>query len=410
MSPVFLAISLVFTLGACDDGAVDPGADAGGSDGGSTRRDGGATGSDGGGESDAGTGTDAGPPGPSTVPVIVAVGRGGRSTISCDDGRTWIENRIETADTVRCWGQPSGAEPEFLDPPANTMPNPNYLECDHDTGNSTGLVFHRGLFIRSIGWGTPGRTQRSVDGVTWEDVPSFDETYNGLIAFDDALVAMGTPQPFFSLDEGLTWEMTSATLGWDSGHVRSATSSGYGAMGSIVFYTDMGYWWSDDRGATYHGPDSIPCDGRDFASSDDVTIVLSGDGSICTTLDGGMTWTSQPVATSFSTNPVWNGTAFHAWGMQGSNYTHFSSPDGVTWSEALLMRVNVAIVGATTTGAMVGVNGIWNGGYENQRMFRTDDGDSWETLPTDGTAFVQSHAISDFASGLVPPNAYCPGT
>jgi hypothetical protein len=60
-------------------------------------------------------------------------------------------------------------------------------------------------------------------------------------------------------------------------------------------------------------------------------------------------------------------------------------------------------------GSFVGVDGIWNGGYENQRFFRSVDGDTWETLATDGSAFTPSHPISQFASGVVLANTYCPG-
>lgn len=367
---------------------------------------------DGGGR-DAPMGADAGPIPPGMVDVTLAVGRGGRSMISCDEGRTWIENRIETEPMVRCWGQPSGAEPEFLDPPDNTMPNPNYLECDHDEGNTTGLVFHRGAFFRSIGWGTPGRTERSVDGVTWEPpAPSFATTYLGLVGLPDALVAMGTPQPFASSDEGASWQPTEATLGWGAGHVRAATSSNYGPMGSIVFVTDMGMWWSDDRGVTFHGPETPACDGRRFASDGPsgvgVTIVTGGDGTMCTTSDGGRTWQSQSLATSWSGNPVWNGTAFHAWGATDAGFTHFSSTDGVTWTRTSVASIGLGTVGTTVLGHFVGTNGVWNGGYENQRFFRSDDGDTWETLATDGSAFVPGHPISTFRSGVVAANAYCP--
>lgn len=351
---------------------------------------------------------DGGPLPPTMAGVVVAVGRGGRSTISCDDGRTWIENRIETAPTVRCWGQPNNAEPQFLDA-EGTMPNPDYLECDHHTSSVTGLVFHGGAFFRSIGWGTPGRTQRSVDGVTWsEPSAAFATTYLGLVAFDDALIAMGTPQPFMSTDEGGAWTATSGSLGWESGHVRSATRSSYGPMGSIVFITDMGIWYSADRGATFHGPEASPCDGRSFASGNGVTVLTGADGTMCTTVDGGATWQTQRLGTSFTGSPVWNGTAFHAWGNASGGGAHFVSANGVAWTTTMVPSANFGAVGATASGAFVATNGIWNGGYENQRFFRSDDGETWEMLATDGTAFVPGHPISHFASGRVLANAYCP--
>lgn len=404
---VVLAVLSALSFAACD-GATSAPTDTGPArDGGtSSGRDAATVGPDGA-TSDAASEPDAWTVPPGMVDVVVAVGRGGRSTISCDEGRSWIENRLETAADVRCWGQLDGAEPEFLDA-AHTMPNPRYLECDHDEGNSTGLVFHDGAFFRAIGWGTPGRTQRSVDGVTWEvPSPSFEATYNGLVAFDDALVAMGTPQPYLSSDDGASWTASSGELGWDVGHVRAATSSSYGPMGTIVYVTDDGIGWTDDRAATFHGPDAPACDGRTFASGGGVTVHLGSNGSACVTSDGGRTWQTHAVASSVAAGPVWNGHAFHFWGDGASGFAHFSSLDGVTWTSAASTRVGVSIVGVTVAGGFVGVNEIWNGGYEHQRFFRSDDGDTWETLATDGSAFTPGHPISHFASGVVPANAYC---
>lgn len=350
------------------------------------------------------------------VPVTVASGRGGRTAISCDDGQTWIEDRIETGPMVRCWGHPNGAEPECLDPTWTRDsgvdcpdPNPNWLECDHQTNTITGLIYHDGWFIRSAGWGTPGRTQRSQDGVTWgAPVPDFERTYLGLIPLQDAVVAMGTPAPYISMDGGQTWAETEARLGWEAGHVRRATSSDFGPMGSIVFITDRGIWWSADRGVTFNGPASEPCDGN-FASGGDVTVLSDRGGAMCTTRDGGQTWDRQGIADEILTNPVWNGTAFHVWGMAGGEFSHFASPDGVRWERTGAgERVNVRVVGATLSGTLIGINGVWNGGYEAQTFYRSDDGHQWRAL-TAGTDFVQGHPIARFVSGVVPANEYCTG-
>jgi hypothetical protein len=406
-SVVTLALSLA-ALVACTDEPAQPGGDGGANTGGAAEGGAGTAGEGAGAAGGAvGSGGSGGIPEGSAA-VTMAVGRGGRTTISCDDGRTWMANQIETGPDVRCWGQPDGAEPEFLDA-AQTIPNPNWLECDHDTGSITGVVHHGDWFIRSAGWGTPGRTQRTPDGIDWDDpIPNFDATYLGLIVLGNALVAMGTPQPYISEDEGLTWTEL-AFLGWDAGHVRSATASTYGPEGSIVFITDNGIWWSADRGATYNGPAAIPCDRREFASGGDRTVLASSDGSMCVTVNGGESWQTSQVADAIATNPVWNGTAFHVWGDLGGDFTHFSSPDGVTWTPTLVSeRPGMAIVGATPLGSFVAVNELWNGGYENQRFFRSDDGNTWETLPTDGSAFVPGHPIAKFASGLLPANAMCP--
>ena len=69
-------------------------------------------------------------------------------------------------------------------------------------------------------------------------------------------------------------------------------------------------------------------------------------------------------------------------------------------------RVSLEVVGTHVSGTFVATNAIWQGGYENQRFFRSDDGIKWETLPS--SAFAPSHPISQFLSAVVPANTYCP--
>jgi len=338
---------------------------------------------------------------------VVAVGRGGRTTISCDDGRSWIENRIETAETARCWGHPDDAIPEYLDA-AETIPNPDWIECDHHSGHTTGLVYEGGWFFKSMGWGTEGRTLRSQDGVTWEaPAPAFDATYMGLVTVGGVLFAMGVPVGHVSPDLGLTWEET-AEIGWDVGHVRHATASTHGG-GTVLMLLDQTALATRDAGATFE-PMSIPCSNTlGLTSGGDVSVFTSQDGSVCTTTDGGRSWTQHSAAQSAWTRAVWDGAALHFWGEGDAGAaSRFTSTDGAAWTVTpLTSRVSLETVGVTTTGTFVGTNAIWNGGYENQRFYRSEDGITWDTLPA--TAFAAGHPISRFAAGRVAANAYCSG-
>ena len=366
-----------------------------------------------GGNSDAATPqSDAGPQGPVVVPsgsvaIIVAAGRGGRNMISCDAGRSWIQNTVETSPTARCWGQPDNAIPQYLD--GNNTPNPDWIECDHNRGSTTGLVYRDGWFIKSIGWGTDGRTLRSYNGVTWsEPVPTFKGTYLGLVVLGDKLVAMGTPQPRISADNGMSWSLAKE-LGWDAGHVRKATSSGYGG-GAIVFTTDKGVWSSLDGAKSYSGPAAFPCAGNlsGFASSPSTSVLAADNGTVCTTLDGGKTYAQHMLGSRLFTNPVWNGSKFAIWGENSAGIaTAFTSTDGTHWtSTPMAARVALQTVGTHVSGSFVATNALWNDAYEKQRFFRSDDGITWETLPN--SAFETGHPISHFASGVVPANRYCP--
>src|SRR5690606_17175706 len=120
---------------------------------------------------------------PEGVPMFVAIGKFGRITTSCDDGRSWTFNRSDN-DSGSCVG----------------------IDCDHHAGSSTGLTFGGGHFFASYGWGDhPSRIMRSADGIEWETV--YDErgfSFAGVAWAGDRLVG-GDSTPRYSLDLGATW-------------------------------------------------------------------------------------------------------------------------------------------------------------------------------------------------------------
>ncbi len=381
---------------------LDGGADSGGS---ALGRDGSTQGDDPDGSQaghDASTVDGAIPDQTGMVHVVVAVGRGGRSTISCDDGRTWIANRIETTPTARCWGQPIGLP----------QSSPDYLDCDHDTGNTTGLVFHRGAFFKSIGWGTAGRTLRSTDGVDWvARNASYTDAYLGLVTHREGLAAVASPWTSISTDEGSSWKRAPQLP--DTGHVRLASVSEYQGE-TLVMMADNGLYWGRFPLQTYQAADANPCGKpgdatkNGLVSGGSVSIIALQAGDICTSNDGGKSWTRQNIAVGLNTTPVWDGQNFYVWGRQNNNkLVMFKSPNGAAWTsaETNLSRDRWESVGVTTKGSFVATTAVWDGGYEHQKFARSDDGVTWETLPS--SAFVAGHPISQFASGVVPANLYC---
>jgi hypothetical protein len=136
-------------------------------------------------------------------------------------------------------------------------------------------------------------------------------------------------------------------------------------------------------------------------------VLTSSDGSVCTTADGGQSWTRHMPSIRAFARAVWDGSAFHFWGDDVSGApSRFTSRDGTTWTgAALVSRASIETVGVTATGAFVATNPIWNGGYENQRFYRSEDGLTWESLPD--AAFVPGHPISRFAAGRVVGSRYC---
>ncbi len=382
---------------------LDGGADSGGS---SAQLDG-ATGTDGfdGSQSRA----DATVPVPEgSVSVVLAVGRGGRSTISCDDGRTWIANRIETSPATRCWGQTIGLP----------QSSPDYLECDHDTGNTTGLVFYRGAFFKSAGWGTSGRTLRSTDGVDWgARNADYTDTFLGLVVYSGGLAAVASPRTSVSTDEGFTWQQAPQLQ--STGHVRLASASDYQG-GTLVMMADNGLYGSRFPLQTYRAADPNSCDTpqdathRGLISGGAISIITQRSGDVCTSTDGGASWSKRSIAETLRTTPVWDGHHFYVWGTLAdqSKLVRFKSADGADWSAEPPVGTNLdhdrwESVGVTTLGHFVATTSVWDGGYEHQKFARSDDGITWEVLPS--TAYVAGHPISQFAAGIVPANLYCPG-
>jgi hypothetical protein len=351
-----------------------------------------------------------------TIAIVVAAGRGGRNMISCDDGRTWILDRVETAPSARCWGQPDAAIPRFLDP-EQRHPNPDWLECDHHPGHTTSLVYHDGWFVKTLGWGTPGRTLRSRDGVDWiAPRPEFDATYMGLLALGDELVALGTPEPLVSRDHGASWRST-GRADYAGSIVRSAGQAG-GPDGGVVFVTDRGLGWGDRELRIFGGPLPLPCgEPLGFAHDQRTTLLACSDGSIVSSADAGRTWSRRRLGRKLSTNPLWDRQLFRVWGEDEHGVaSQFSSADAATWLAAPIEArgsarepnneaIRLSRVGVTVRGTFVATNEAWNGGYERQRFYRSEDGLAWQTLPSG--AFRPGHPISAFAAGEVPANLYC---
>ena len=122
------------------------------------------------------------------VAIFLAQGYAGRTTISCDDGRTWIENR-SMDDSLRCF---------------------QGIDCDHHPGRAKGIVYTRGgTFVATYGWGPAGGVERSRDGVNWER--TLEGTTFGGIATEGDHVLLGAHDVRVSEDDGETWEVNWVT-------------------------------------------------------------------------------------------------------------------------------------------------------------------------------------------------------
>lgn len=342
---------------------------------------------------DGGAGGDAGDPpgddaGPSAVPILVAQGYAGRTTISCDDGRTWIEDR-SLDDAIRCFA-------------------PGGPDCDHHAGRAKGIVYSHGWFVATWGWGEPGSVQRSRDGVSWETTLA-GQTFGGIAASEDVLL-LGARSARASDDDGATWSDPIASMlsGWN---VRRAGFAPYDE-GRFVLVGDAGdVTLSSDAGATWWRPDVLPAacgagiqndGGIGFVAG--AIVIVGGDGSVCRSTDGGVTWTEHAIGSDVSSaEVVASGDELWVWGGGRAWRTH----DGATWEGTPLVPAGTSIgaVARSLEGTFVAVNAGWNRWYEQQRFLRSTDGIVWEEL-SPGT-FAQGHPIHQIRPGRTDVGGRC---
>lgn len=368
---------------ADDDAGAGPGGDGGP---GASPTDGGTRA-----PSDAGTGEDAaGDPADALVGVFVAQGHAGRTTISCDDGRSWVANR-SMDDSIRCFS--------------------DGLDCDHHPGSAKGVTYGRGFFFATYGWGPPGSIQRSRDGVAWE--PVLEGTTFGGIAFGSDRVIAASRNPRWTADDGATWNEVGEPIidvwnvrrsAWvpheDGLHVVVGEDGG---DKSIALSADGATWWH---------PSSVPieCGGAiqnegGIAYGAGAIVILGGDGWACRSIDGGDTWTATRVAEGVSSHLVWTGERFLVW----ARGTAWSSADGATWVGVATQPpdLDIGAVEVSPEGTFVAVNGGWNRWYESQRWYRSENGVEWTELPAD--SYAGSHPIRDIHYARIARSETCPG-
>ena len=348
---------------------------------------------------------DAAPPSDGLVPVLVAQGYMGRTTISCDDGKTWIADHSDD-DSVRCF--------------ATGGP-----DCDHNGGNAMGLAYGHGTFVGTWGWGEPNSVRRSVDGVTWERV--VDGTIFSGLEFGAARFVAIDAKPRVSTDDGKTWT-TGADIGF-IGHIRRtgfvdvdgglfiAAGAENGATHGEVMYSDGGFAW--------HRPTTLPdacglgAGASSIAYGGGVIVMGHDTGTVCRSTDGAKTWTTAATGASIETSIVWDGAAFLTWGMTtDGKYTQvrLRSSDGIAWTaEPTKLRKAdgtssngpaVAPVTRSAAGTYVATNGGWQVWYEKQVFYRSTDGLTWEALPSG--AYKGSHPVKFITAGRIAKGGACP--
>lgn len=325
-----------------------------------------------------------GPPPATSVPVFLAQGHYGRTTISCDDGHTWIQDKSQD-DAVRCFE--------------------DGLDCDHDAFAGRGIAHGAQTFVLTWGWGAPGTVVRSEDAANFETVLSETSTFADVAFGNGRFVANGSTTQI-SDDLGATWgpggplEININTRAIEffphDGGVFVVTGES-GEERAIVRSVD-GVTWTP---ASVRPPE---CGSHviGMAYGAGVGIIASGGGGVCRSSDGGDTWEHVAVSDGLSSPPVWTGEEFFVY----AGATLHRSADGASWqSQPLGVDVSIGQLARSPTGTFVAVNDGWQVWYEQQAFYRSEDGVAWEVLPPG--AFTGSHPIYFMAHGEVAPGAGC---
>ena len=341
-----------------------------------------------------------------TVGVFVVQGHLGYTTISCDEGRTWIEQqsalplyRGNLPQDLRCFEDYQYEEDE--------QSHTESLDCDHKAFPGRGLVFGNEQIFATFGWGEPRAIRSSTDGAVWNTV--LDGTTFGALAYVQETLIAGARMSRRSTDGGLNWSeaQDSGLMGWNVRRVGQSSDHG----GRIILVGEAGdATISSDGGKSWFQPASFPTDcgsgiqnDGGIESGNGVWLVLGGNGIGCRSTDGGQTWTtSGSVGESISSHLVFDGSHFVVW----SGDKAFKSTDGISWeSESLQPQgLNLGVIAASPSGKFIGVTGGWKTWYEKQHFYFSDDGVNW----TESENYVGSHPARDAAYGVLKRSEVCP--
>jgi len=347
---------------------------------------------------------------PNVIPIFVAQGMVGRTTISCDGGNTWVANRSDD-DTFPCFSTPE-------------------TDCDHHPGAGRGITYGDGFFVATFGWGKPGSIRRSEDGVDWQNVLE-GKTFAGVVFGGKGTLLAGERPPQVSTDFGATWApggdpdsmvwnvRRTGFTPYDVGRFLLAFESS-GAT-DLNVSKDMGKTWARPASAPASCAASMQWEGG-FAYGNGTIVVLGGDGVACRSQDGGDTWTESTLGGTVSGRLLYGGGQFVTWGQTpDGNPVQFTSPDGAAWTltPTQVSKTNADGTVSTSAGPNVGavamsddasayvaVNAGWQVWYEKQRFYKSKDGVKWDELPAG--AYVGSHPIQFITYGIAKKSAVCP--
>lgn len=333
---------------------------------------------------------------PMGVPMFLGIGYEGRTTISCDDGKTWVGNRSDD-DTLRCFSP---------------------TDCDHDGRAGRGVAFAHGWFVADFGWGNPGTIRRSKDGVKWDTVltgPNFAS-----MMFGNGQFVGASRQGRISNDDGMTWSMAGeAMLTFNNMTVWNVRRGGFGGSGLFLLIGDGPTAAVSPDAKSWTVLQNLPsqCGANiqwagGIASANKTFVVVDGNGYACASIDDGKSWMVKNLGQMIGGRLLWTGSEYVTWSSQQI----FRSKDGINWTGTPTKTRNpqnmvtngapIGPVAVSPSGTFVAANDGWQVWYEKQKFYRSTDGVTWDELPA-GT-FTGSHPMTHMIWATADPGTVCP--
>jgi hypothetical protein len=329
------------------------------------------------------------------VMAMMAAGHQARTVLSCDGGKSWINDRSDNPN-ARCW----------------VTGDANYVECDHTAVSAQGQIvtYANGYFYTQFGWGVNGSVRRSVDGITWTVLRTGD--WAGGIG-----TATGSNRVFslwgnwtYSNDNGATWLSSTKSFGeYDMAHpLVFLVGSKLFAVGRVDNPLQLAI--SSDSGLSWTTVPSFQSAwGGSFAegSSGVIVSLATTVGQVARSTDGGKTWTTYQAHSkaneSWSSPLLYNGTQFVAF----SGNKKYVSTDGITWTSTAM--VNAPGAGPAAYNPVTKTYSVilneWDNYYAKQKAWVSTDAVTWTQLSA--TQFKGGHPLTRIVIGEVDKTV-CP--
>jgi hypothetical protein len=274
-----------------------------------------------------------------SVPMFVAIGRGGRRIMSCDRGRTWIANQFVST-----------------------------VDGEHSTFTPKGLTYGNGTFVFLSGWGNPSTTWVTRNGIDWVE-QKHDTGFSGLGYDDGQFVLIGGNYHEGSKDNGTTWTRLSpakANLGREGAAFTGIWAAGSDGQAQVLRKGTTA--WTNIPGCVGQRHGGIGADGG-FAANAETMISVGNGGEVC----GLNIATGAPIAASkfnvtVSGKPNFSAGSF----MVATGGTIRFSKDGTNWTtKTLPQTVRIDLIDCDPSGTCVGLS------LDGKSFYYSDDTTTW---------------------------------